>query len=223
MDFDYMIQYAPLFVEAAAITLYIGLMGIAISLVLGLSMSIIRYHKVPILTEICGAYIELSRNTPLLVQLFFLYFGLPKLGIHISGEACATIGLAFLGTSYMAEAFRSGLESIPYSQTESAEALGFTKAQIMRFIIIPQTFTVSIPPLCANVLFLIKETSVFSVCAVPDLMYIAKDLIGLYYKTDETLWMLVIAYLIILLPISIGASILERKLRYGRFGNSSAL
>jgi len=79
---------------------------------------------------------------------------------------------------------------------------------------VSQAFTVSLPPLCANVLFLIKETSVFSVCAVPDLMYIAKDLIGLYYKTDETLWMLVISYLIILLPISAGASLLERSLRH---------
>lgn len=107
----------------------------------------------------------------------------------------------------MAEALRSGIESVSVSQYESAAALGLTEHQIFHFVLLPQAFTVSLPPLCANVLFLIKETSVFSVCAVPDLMYIAKDLIGLYYKTDETLWMLVISYLIILLPISAGASL----------------
>lgn len=223
MDIDFMIKYAPLFIEAAWTTLYIGALGIFFSFLTGLSISVIRYRKIPLLLPLSSAYVELSRNTPLLVQLFFLYFGLPKLGIHISGEACAAIGLTFLGGSYMAEALRSGIESVSVSQRESAAALGLSKHQILRFILLPQALTVSIPPLCANVLFLIKETSVFSVCAVPDLMYIAKDLIGLYYKTDETLWMLVIAYLIILLPISLGASLLERRLRHGRFGDTGTV
>lgn len=162
---------------------------------------------------VCGTVKEYTSLGP----AFFLYFGLPKAGIHISGETCAAAGLTFLGGSYMAEALRSGIESVSVSQYESAAALGLTEHQIFRFVVLPQAFTVSLPPLCANVLFLIKETSVFSVCAVPDLMYIAKDLIGLYYKTDETLWMLVISYLIILLPISAGASLLERRLRHGPY------
>lgn len=223
MDIDFMIKYAPLFMEAAWTTLYIGALGIFLSFLTGLAISVIRYKKIPLLLPLSSAYVELSRNTPLLVQLFFLYFGLPKIGIHISGEACAALGLTFLGGSYMAEALRSGIESVSVSQHESAAALGLSEYQILRFVLFPQALTVSIPPLCANVLFLIKETSVFSVCAVPDLMYIAKDLIGLYYKTDETLWMLVIAYLIILLPISMGASLLERRIRHGRFGDTSAL
>ena len=196
-----MMKYAPLFAKAAWTTLGIGATGIFLSFLAGLVISVIRYRKIPFLLPLSTAYVELSRNTPLLVQLFFLYFGLPKAGIHISGETCAAVGLTFLGGSYMAEALRSGIESVSVSQYESAAALGLTEHQIFRFVLLPQAFTVSLPPLCANVLFLIKETSVFSVCAVPDLMYIAKDLIGLYYKTDETLWMLVISYLIILLPI----------------------
>ena len=209
-----MMKYAPFFAKAAWTTLGIGAAGIFLSFLAGLVISVIRYRKIPFLLPLSTAYVELSRNTPLLVQLFFLYFGLPKAGIHISGETCAAVGLTFLGGSYMAEALRSGIESVSVSQYESAAALGLTEHQIFRFVVLPQAFTVSLPPLCANVLFLIKETSVFSVCAVPDLMYIAKDLIGLYYKTDETLWMLVISYLIILLPISAGASLLERRLRH---------
>jgi polar amino acid transport system permease protein len=89
----------------------------------------------------------------------------------------------------------------------------------MRYVILPQALSVSIPGICANMIFLIKETSVFSVVALPDLMYVAKDLIGLYYKTDEALLMLVVAYLILLLPISLIASWLERRLRYAGFGN----
>lgn len=119
----------------------------------------------------------------------------------------------------MAETFRSGLEAIEKSQMESALSVGLTHAQVMRYVIFPQALAISVPGLCANMIFLIKETSVFSVVALPDLMYVAKDLIGLYYKTDEALLMLVVAYLILLLPISILAAVLERRLRYAGFGN----
>jgi polar amino acid transport system permease protein len=214
-----MAEYYPLYVEAAKLTIRLGLIGILISIVIGIVCAIVGYYKMPVLKQITGVYIELSRNTPLLVQLFLLYFGLPKMGIVLSSEWCAIIGLSFLGGSYMAEAFRSGLESVDKGQMESALAVGLTHAQTMRYVIFPQAMAVSIPALCANVIFLIKETSVFSVVALADLMYVAKDLIGLYYQTDEALLMLVIAYLILLLPISIVASLLERRLRYAGFGD----
>lgn len=219
MDVGFITKYVPLYIEAAKLTLKLGVIGILLSLVIGLFCSLALYYRVPVLRRIVSIYIELSRNTPLLVQLFFLYFGLPKVGIRISSEACAVIGLAFLGGSYMAEAFRSGLEAIEKSQMESALSIGLTHTQVMRYVIFPQALAISIPGLCANMIFLIKETSVFSVVALPDLMYVAKDLIGLYYKTDEALFMLVIAYLILLLPISILAAVVERRLRYAGFGN----
>lgn len=219
MDTEFIVKYIPLYIEAAKLTIGLGLAGIFFSLVIGLAVSLIQYFRVPVLKKIAGAYIELSRNTPLLVQLFFLYFGLPKIGIHLSSQACAVIGLSFLGGSYMAEAFRSGLEAVDRIQEESALSIGLKHGQVMRYVILPQALSVSVPALCANVIFLIKETSVFSVVALPDLMYVAKDLIGLYYKTDEALLMLVVSYLVLLLPISIAAAWLERRLRYAGFGN----
>ena len=219
MDTEFIAEYIPLYVEATGLTISIGLIGIILSLIVGLLIAVIQYFRVPILKQISAVYIELSRNTPLLVQLFFLYFGLPKAGISISSEGCAIIGLCFLGGSYMAEAFRSGIESVEKAQEESAMALGFRKSQVIQYVILPQALSVSIPALCANMIFLIKETSVFSVVALADLMYVAKDLIGLYYKTDEALLMLVVAYLIILLPISSLAALLERRLRYAGFGD----
>lgn len=219
MDIDFITQYAPLYVEAAKLTLGLGIMGILFALVIGLICSLIQYFKIPVLKRIAAIYIELSRNTPLLVQLFFLYFGLPKLGIILSSETCAIVGLSFLGGSYMAEAFRSGLESVEKIQMESGLSIGLKRGQVMRYVVFPQALSISVPALCANIIFLIKETSVFSAVALADLMYVAKDLIGLYYKTDEALLMLVIAYLILLLPISIIASWLERRLRYAGFGN----
>lgn len=219
MDWSFIQKYAPMYVEAAGLTLRIGIIGILLSCILGLLCAAVQYERVPVLRRIVSVYVELSRNTPLLVQLFFLYFGLPKLGIRISPEGCGIIGLTFLGGSYMSEAFRSSLESVENIQWESAQSLGLTRRQTMGYVILPQALATSVPPLCANVIFLIKETSVFSAIALADLMYVAKDLIGLYYKTAEALGMLVISYLVILLPISILASILERRLRYAGFGD----
>ena len=214
-----MAKYAPWYVEAAGLTVKIAVLGVLFSLAVGFFCSAVQYYRVPILRQIVAVYIELSRNTPLLVQLFFLYFGLPRVGLTLSGQACAVIGLTVLGGSYMAEAFRSGLESVEPSQLESAAGLGFSRWLTMREIVFPQALAVSVPGLCANVIFLIKETSVVSAIALADLMYVAKDLIGLYYETDEALLMLVIAYLVILLPVSAVATFLERRLRYAGFGN----
>ena len=219
LNLEFMSKYAPLYVEAAKLTVVISFWGILFALIVGVICSAVQYYRLPVLHRVIAVYIELSRNTPLLVQLFFLYFGLPNIGIVWSGETCAIVGIAFLGGSYMAETLRSGLESIDKSQAESAASLGFGTWLTMKEIIFPQALAVSVPGLCANVIFLIKETSVVSGIALADLMYVAKDLIGLYYETDEALIMLVIAYLVILLPVSIIATLLERRLRYAGFGN----
>lgn len=219
LDLEFMHRYLPWYVDAAVLTLNISLWGILLSIATGLFCASAIMMRIPVLLQACRVYIELSRNTPLLVQLFFLYFGLPKIGLSISGEWCAIIGVAFLGGSYMAEAIRASLESIPKSQHESAAVLGFTRFQAMYLIIIPQAFALAVPALVANVIFLIKEISVVSAIALADLMYVTKDLIGLYYKTNEALLMLVVSYLIILLPISLLGSVLERRVRHASFGS----
>ena len=119
----------------------------------------------------------------------------------------------------MAEAFRSGLETVAEVQTESALSLGMNRLQVMWYVVLPQAFSISVPAFMANVIFLLKETSVFSAVSLMDLMFTAKDLIGLYYKTTESLFLLVVFYLLILLPISILGSFLERRLRYAGFGD----
>lgn len=219
MNYDFIMKHIPMYVEAAKLTLSIGFIGIVISIAVGLILSIIRYYKVPVLRRIAGAYIEISRNTPLLIQLFFLYFGLPQVGIKLSSITCAIIGLSFLGSSYMAEAFRSGFEAISNTQIEAGISIGLNNKQLIRYVILPQAFAVAVPSIGANIIFLLKETSVFSAVALADLMFVAKDLIGLYYKTDEALLMLVVSYLIILLPISLLLSFIERRVRFAEFGN----
>lgn len=219
MDFEAIIRYIPLYIEAAKLTITLGGLGILLSILVGFVCSLIRYYKLPIAKQIVDMYIELSRNTPLLIQLFFLYYGLPKLGIKISAEACGIMGLTFLGGSYMAEAFRGGLEAVSKTQIESGQSIGLNEWQLIRYVILPQAFAVSVPAIGANIIFLLKETSIFSAVALADLMFVAKDLIGMYYKTDEALFLLVIAYLIILLPLSLLFSFIERRVRYAGFGH----
>ena len=219
MDFEFIKQVIPMYVEAAGLTLRLAFIGILLSIVLGLICALIKYFKVPVLRQITSIYIEFSRNTPLLIQLFFLYFAFPRMGIKLSSVQCAIIGLTFLGGSYMEETFRSALESVSKIQIESAQCIGLTRRQITQYVILPQAISVSIPGFCANIMFMIKETSVFSAVALADLMFVAKDLIGLYYKTDEALTLLCVSYLILLLPVSILAAYTERRLRYAQFGN----
>jgi len=219
MDWEFIAKYTPEFVSAAILTLKIGGIGIILSIIVGILGSWVLYENFKFFKQIIIGYIELSRNTPLLVQLFFLYFGLPKVGLRFSPETCGIIGLTFLGGSYMIETFRSALETIDKIQKESALSLGMTKWQTMRYVILPQSFVISLPGLTANIIFLLKETSVFSAIALMDMMFVTKDLIGLYYKTEESLFMLVVGYLIILSPLSLFGVWLERKLKYVGYSN----
>lgn len=218
MDFEVIFSYMPLYIEAFLLTIKIGWIGIAISIGIGIVLAFVLHFKIPLVSQIAKIYVEVFRNTPLLVQLFFIYFGLPKIGLSISAQACGAAGLGLLGGSYMTESFRSGLEAVSPSQTESALALGMTRAQLFQSVILPQACSLSVPAIVANVIFLLKETSVFSAISLMDLMFTAKDLIGLYYNTTECLFLLVIFYIIMLLPVSVLGSMVEKKARVRMFG-----
>ena len=213
MDFQFIEKYVPLYVAEGKLTLCIACIGIVLSILIGILASAVLYYRIPLLKRLVSVYVELSRNTPLLVQLFFLYFGLPKMGIRWSSEVCGIVGLSFLGGAYMTESFRAALSTVEKGQLESAKSLGLNPIQILRYVLLPEAITVAVPSIVANMIFLIKETSVFSGIALKDLMYEAKDLIGLYYKTEESLVMLVVAYLILLLPVSILGTVLERRVK----------
>ncbi len=219
VDGSFILAHVPDYLSGAWVTLRFGLYGVACSLALGFVCCLLRAFRVPVLRWIAGGYIELARNTPLLVQLFFLYAGLPRVGIKFSAEACAVIGLTFLGGAYMAEAFRSGLEAVDRSQREAGECIGLTSLQTVRYVVLPQALATAAPALFANMIFLIKETSMFSVLAMMDLMNVADTLRTSGGRTIEVLFMLVAAYLVLLLPVSLIARLAERRLRYAGFGD----
>ena len=219
MNWTVIQQALPVFAKGFELTLWLSLIGIVGSVIVGILASLIQYFKIPVLSQIITAYVELGRNTPLLIQLFFLYYAFPVIGLKMSAEVCGIVGLIFLGGAYMAEGFTGGFNGVTESQISSGKALGMTNMQLARYVVFPQGFALSMPALTANIIFLIKETSIFSVIAIPELTNTALDLIGMYYRSNEYLFMLVVAYAIILIPIILLLTWLERRVRYGAFGD----
>ncbi|MDR1045674.1 MAG: amino acid ABC transporter permease [Candidatus Adiutrix sp.] len=217
MDLAFISKYAQLYAQAAKLTVILAAAGIALSLVIGLVCSLIRYYRLPLLKSLARAYIEMSRNTPLMIQLFFLYYGLPRAGLRLESVTCAIIGLAFLGGGYMAEAFRGGLEAVSRVQVEAGLSVGLSRPQLVRYVILPQAFAVAVPAITANTIFLMKETSVFSIIALADLVYVFKDLVREGHSNENNL-LLVLFYLIIILPVSLFFAYLERRVRRAGFG-----
>ncbi|ELH7395342.1 amino acid ABC transporter permease [Campylobacter coli] len=229
MDFDFILANSNAFIAAAWLTLKLSFFGIIFSIIIGFFCILMSYFKITIMEAFCKVYIEFSRNTPLLIQLFFLYYALPKFDIHLEqipplnliclsvdealrpAFACAIVGLSFLGGSYMAESFRAGFEAIKKQQFEVGLSLGFTKLNNLRYVIMPQALGVCLPGISANIVFLIKETSVVSIIALPDLVTVMKGLNSLTYKTDELLLLLFLGYLCIILPISLFLFFLEKR------------
>lgn len=219
MSWQIINQSLPIFAKAFQLTIWLSAVGIIFSIVVGVFCSLIQYFKVPNLSQLITAYVELARNTPLLIQLFFLYYAFPVIGLKMSAQTCGIIGLVFLGGAYMAEGFTGGFAGVSATQIDDGKALGMNNLQLARYVVFPQGFALSMPALTANIIFLIKETSIFSVIAIPELTNTALDLIGMYYRTNEYLLILVIAYAIILIPIILLLTYLERKVRYGTFGD----
>ncbi|TLU75814.1 amino acid ABC transporter permease [Mannheimia varigena] len=218
MNWDYFFAAIPRFIDAAVITLQLSAWGIVLAFLVGPVVAVVLTYQIRPLMLLARGYVELSRNTPLLIQLFFLYYGLPKIGIKWDGFTCGVIALVFLGGSYMAEALRAGLQAVPKGQSEAAKAIGLSAWQQFYAVILPQAWAISLPALVANVLFLIKESSVISAVAVAELMFVTKDIIGMDYKTNEALLLLLLSYLVILLPISLLARWAEKRVRSAKYG-----
>ena len=215
MSFEVVKASLPMFFSGLKLTLLYSFLGIAGSIFIGLACSLVKYFKIAVLKRSVSAYVELARNTPLLIQLFFLYYAFPVIGLKMSASTCGIVGLIFLGGAYMSE----GFNAVPKSQIDSEKAIGMSKAQLAFYVVFPQGLALSVPALSANIIFLIKETSIFSVIAIPELPNTALDLIGLYYRSNEYLLMLVIFYALILIPLILLLDWLERRVRYGAFGN----
>ncbi|MBD5539410.1 MAG: amino acid ABC transporter permease [Desulfovibrio sp.] len=196
--------------EGLLMTLGIAAAGFCLSTLLGLAAAVCRLSPWPFCRLAAGAYIELLRNTPLLLQLFFVYFLLsPLFSLGPFGSAVLALG-AFEG-AYMAELFRAGLLSVPRGQWEAALSLGFGLGEALRLVVLPQAARNMLPPLTSQIVTLIKDTSLVSAIAVADLTMRAQAIIAETFLAFEV-WLLVAAiYLALTLCASVPAWILERR------------
>lgn len=140
MTFDYafILSTLPAFLKAVGVTLQVGFIAIGTSLLVALINATILVLRTPYLQRLVGLYVELARNTPLLIQLFFVYFALPALGISVSGFAAAIITMTFLGGAYLTEVLRAGVDAVPQAQLESGRSIGLSHGQLLRYVILPQ-------------------------------------------------------------------------------------
>ena len=231
-------KYWPDYMTGIRNTLIVAVIATLVGCIIGLICGILNtipYTKsdavgkrfiLKLIRVIVRIYVEGFRGTPMILQAVFIYYGLPYFsGGAISFKGSTGVWMASLIVvsintgAYMAESVRGGIISVDPGQTEGAKAIGMTHFQTMVHVILPQAMSTSIPAFVANIIFLLKETSVFSAISLMDLMVTAKDLIGLYYKTTESLFLLVVFYLLILLPVSIVGSLVERRMRYAGFGD----
>lgn len=210
-----------LFPSGLWITVQLAILSLLGSLVLGTLVAIFRVAPVRPLRWIGGAYVEIFRNTPLLVQLFFLYFATPYIGIYLGTREtfafnAALLGLALYHAAYVAEVVRGGLLGIDKGQIEAARSLGLSYLQALRYIQLPQTFRSVIPPLGNVSIALVKNTSLAATIGVADLLYAGEIVESRTFRAEEAFVAVALLYLVLTVPLGIGVNWLERRLQVAR-------
>ncbi|AUN10351.1 amino acid ABC transporter permease [Clostridium botulinum] len=170
LNFDIIFRNLPFLLKATLVTIKITLLSFIVAITLAFIVGILRTYKFSkILDLILNAYVEIFRGSPLLIQLFFIYYGLPSVGIAMDAEVAAVIGLALNGAAYMSEIIRAAIISIDRGQEEAGFSLGYTRFQNLHYIILPQAVKISVPPLVNGFSSLLKDTSLISVISITEL------------------------------------------------------
>lgn len=213
MDLYLIINSFPKLLSGAMITVAVTIIAMILGLVLGLLAALAKMSKNKILNFIANQYIDIIRGTPLLVQLFLIYYGLPQIGISIDPFPSAILGLGINTGAYVAEAIRSGILSIDKGQHEATKALGLTNFESMRLVIIPQAVKTMIPPIGNQLLLLIKDSSLISVITVVELTRTAQQIISTTYKPIELYLAAAFVYYLISMAATKLLNYLERRAR----------
>jgi polar amino acid transport system permease protein len=204
----------PLLEQGLLRSLQLAAVCLVASLMLGLVFGALRYSGGRLLRWIAIAYIELFRNTPVLVQIIWFFFALPILvNVEISAFMAAALGLSLNSGAFSAEIFRAGMQAVPKGQWEAADALGMSKARMMWRIILPQAVRQMIPAFTNRWIELLKLTSLASVVAYPELVYSAQQISNVYFNPVEVFTAVALVFIAVILPLSHLLRRLEAKLR----------
>ncbi|AHY47806.1 amino ABC transporter, permease protein, 3-TM region, His/Glu/Gln/Arg/opine family [Rubrobacter radiotolerans] len=212
LNFSIVFENREAIFQALLITISLALLAEVIGIVLGLALSLLKISRSKLLSAPAQLYIDLFRGTPLLVQITIIYFALAPVGIRFSSLFFAGLtALSLNSAAYVAEIFRSGIQSIDKGQMEAGRASGLSYAQTMRHIIVPQAFRRVIPPLTNEFVMLIKDTSLVSVIGLAELLRAARVLQSATFN-GTPLIAIALLYLAICLPLIYLTNVLERKL-----------
>lgn len=216
MDFGYLAGVLPLLLAGLGVTLIATVLAALIALVAGLLIACIQVARVPVLTQLFAGLIIVIRNTPLLAQLFFAYYVLPKFGLLFDP---LTVGVVVLGmhfTCYAAEAYRGGFAAVPAGQWEAARILGLRPFTTFTRVVLPQAIPPVLPSLSNILISMLKDTAVLSAITIPELVGVTKNLASISFQYTTLFTAMGVIFLIITLPASYLVRRLERRTSPGR-------
>jgi polar amino acid transport system permease protein len=210
-------RFLPEFLKGTAVTLELTAVGILLGFALGLTLALMRAYGSKPLRMIAIGFIELFRGTPLLVQLFLIYYGLPSLGLTLSQSVSAYLALGFNSAAYQAEYIRGAIQSIGESQMTAGRAIGLSRWQTIRFIIMPQALRLVIPAWSNEPISLLKTSAVVFLIAVQDLMARGKRAASITYNPIGSYLAIAVIYLVMVFAMSALLKWLERKTKIPGF------
>ena len=211
-NWELVISWMPEMWSGAFVTVYISFFALILGLLVGLIFSMFRISHLKVFRYFAIGYIYLIRGTPALIQILFIYFGMPFFGINVQPHLAGVIALGLNSGAYIAEMIRGGLASIPKGQMEAARSLGLSNSQAMRRIIIPQTFQIIIPPITGEYNKLIKGSSLLSVISIGELTRVGQRILGATFRPIEAWIPIAIIYFIMNYIVSKASKSFEDRL-----------
>lgn len=210
---EFFISLLPAFIEGLKITLFFWVVTLFGSFILSLPIVYLRLSRNKVISSILRFYIYIMRGTPLLLQLMFVYFGLPYIGIRMDRTTAAIFAFILNYTAYFTEILRGGIQSIDEGQKEAAKILGYSNTYTFLKILLPQAFRNCIPSFINESLTLLKDTCLVSILGIDELLRYAKIAAGTYATSLPFIYVGII-YLILNMPISRGLNYVEKRLNY---------
>jgi polar amino acid transport system permease protein len=216
LDFSPVLADWGMLMSGAAVTIEVTAASLVLGCAIGLLVGIGRLNpRRRVIYGLCSAYLVFFRGTPLLVQLFIWFFGLPQFGLMLPAFACGVVGLGMYSGAYVSEIVRGAIQSVDRGQNEAARSLGMSAGQAMRKIIIPQAIVRMIPPLGNEFIALIKNSALVSLLTIHDLMHEGQKIISVSYRSLEVYLAVALIYLIMTTATSGALRLIERRLRAG--------
>jgi His/Glu/Gln/Arg/opine family amino acid ABC transporter permease subunit len=212
-DLNFIARLMPALLEGAELTVELAVLTMLICIVWGLLVALAQGSRGP-LSWIAGAYIQVVRNTPLLIQLYLVYFGLSLAGIPLSGFASGLLALCLQNGGYVAEIYRGGLQAVSARQYEAGRALGMRRWTLYRTVILPQVFARVIPPLANQGISITKDTSQVAAIAVMEIMKVAQVWVESSANTYDVFLGVALIYLTLTTIVSLGARVAEKRLAF---------